>query len=71
MTYAQSTPALAKQDLDDQAVLRMVRQYARDHQGCSREEAVNYLSTCVSRAKSGLAVAHVAKEFPWLREVAV
>ena len=63
---AKSTPDLAKQDPDDQAVLHMIRQYARDHLGCSREEAVHYLTSCVSRAKSEIAVAHVAKEFPWL-----
>ncbi len=48
-----------------------VRQYARDHSGCSREDAIGYLSTSVSRAKSELAVDLVAKEFPWLAHGAV
>ena len=58
-------------DPDDQTVLRMVRQYARDHTGCGREDAIGYLSSCVSRAKSELAVDFVAKEFPWLAREAV
>ncbi len=62
-------PTMAEQDPDDQTVLRMVRRYARDHLGCGRKEAVRYLTSCVSRAKSEVAVDFVAKEFPWLAEV--